>query len=203
MTTSRRLRKRDETRQQILTAASSLFAVRGYFNTSIDDIADLADLARGTVFYHFESKEALVTALRFRSVEEACCLSLSRLQTGQSALAVLKFFMTLTFEWTERNLELARVLFSEGPPMLKETARKSSGVGIFRPPPLVPRQLVEAAQMEGTLRAELDPDFVTHLLTFVLIHGQLDWIERPSRKPAAVAVDELLFDLLTGLSPRP
>lgn len=202
MTTSRRHRKKDETRQQILTAASSLFAVRGYFNTSIDDIAELADLARGTVFYHFESKEALVLALRFRSVEEAWRLSESLLQSGQSPLAVLKYFMTLTFEWTERNLELSRVLFSEGPFMLKETARKSGASGIFKPPSLVPRQLVEAAQQEGTIRAEMNPDFVAHLLTFVLIHGQLDWIESGSGKPAAVAVEEILFDLMTGLSPR-
>ena len=202
MTTSRRLRKRDETRQQILTAASSLFAVRGYFNTSIDDIAELADLARGTVFYPFESKEALVLALRFGAVDEACRLSRERLAGGQSALQVLKYFMTLSFQWTERNLELARVLFSEGPTMLKEAARQRGATGLFQPPALVPRELVEAAQLEGSIRPELSAEWLTHLLSFVLVHGQLNWITSASRKPAEAVVDEILFDLLTGLSPR-
>jgi AcrR family transcriptional regulator len=39
-----------------LAAASDLFKNRGYDTTSVDDIAEAADVAKGTFYYHFEKK---------------------------------------------------------------------------------------------------------------------------------------------------
>ena len=61
---SRRAAKKDLTRTQILSAAADLFAEQGYEQTSIDEIAKKADIAKGTFYYHFESKEDVVIALR-------------------------------------------------------------------------------------------------------------------------------------------
>src|SRR5271166_1566714 len=54
---SRRERKRDARRQEVLEAAARLFKSKGYEATSVDDIAEEADIAKGTIYYHFETKE--------------------------------------------------------------------------------------------------------------------------------------------------
>ena len=46
-------------RQDIIKAASALFTERGYEATNMDDIAQLGDVSKRTVYKHFETKEAL------------------------------------------------------------------------------------------------------------------------------------------------
>jgi AcrR family transcriptional regulator len=55
-----RARKKRETWQAIRTAALALFAERGFDAVSVTDIAAAANVARGTFFNYFPSKEAVV-----------------------------------------------------------------------------------------------------------------------------------------------
>lgn len=50
-------------RGQILEAASKLFAERGIHPSRIDDVAASAGVAKGTVYWHFSSKDDIVLTL--------------------------------------------------------------------------------------------------------------------------------------------
>jgi len=52
-----------ERKQQILGAAKKLFARRGFFDTQISDIIKEANIARGTFYQYFESKEDIFKQL--------------------------------------------------------------------------------------------------------------------------------------------
>lgn len=52
---------KDKTRKQIVDVASQLFTKYGFRKTSMDEIAQVAHKAKGSLYYHFESKEALFT----------------------------------------------------------------------------------------------------------------------------------------------
>lgn len=60
---SRRERRRNETRARLLAVAFELVTAKGYAATSIDDIAQLADVARGTAVNYFPRKEDYLAAL--------------------------------------------------------------------------------------------------------------------------------------------
>jgi AcrR family transcriptional regulator len=51
------------TRDHIITAATKLFAERGYPDTSIELVLKQCDISRGALYHHFASKEALFTAV--------------------------------------------------------------------------------------------------------------------------------------------
>jgi AcrR family transcriptional regulator len=53
----------DETRPAILQAAYKLFRRRGFFRVGMDEIADAAGVTKRTLYYHFDSKDALLTAV--------------------------------------------------------------------------------------------------------------------------------------------
>jgi AcrR family transcriptional regulator len=53
----------DTTRASILDAALDLFVERGFHGTAVPLVAERAGIAAGTIYRHFESKEALVNAL--------------------------------------------------------------------------------------------------------------------------------------------
>ncbi|BDE61405.1 TetR/AcrR family transcriptional regulator [Prescottella equi] len=59
----RRERNKRRTRDALLTAARTLFAARGVAGTTVEDIADLADVSRATFFNYFPSKDGLLAAL--------------------------------------------------------------------------------------------------------------------------------------------
>ena len=83
-------------KEQILDMSFSLFLEKGYDNTSISDILSKLDIARGTLYYHFESKEAIMDAIIERTakniVEEAKGIVL------QKGLSVHKKIFLLFYE---------------------------------------------------------------------------------------------------------
>lgn len=52
-----------ERRNEILDAADELFGQRGFDGTSTNDILEKVGIARGTLYYHFKSKEDIMDAL--------------------------------------------------------------------------------------------------------------------------------------------
>lgn len=60
---SNRSRKRGRTRTDLLLAAATLFAERGYDAASVDDVAAAAGYTKGAVYSHFGSKEGLFLAI--------------------------------------------------------------------------------------------------------------------------------------------
>jgi AcrR family transcriptional regulator len=56
-------RRRQQTRDHLLAAAAQVFADRGFYGASLDEVAAVAGFTKGAVYSNFESKEALFLAL--------------------------------------------------------------------------------------------------------------------------------------------
>ena len=54
---------REERRNAILDAATEVFAAKGFEATRMDDVARAASIAKGLLYKHFSSKDALFEAL--------------------------------------------------------------------------------------------------------------------------------------------
>ncbi len=52
-----------ETRDQILTAASKVFCDKGFASSSLEDIAGEANVTRGAIYWHFKNKNDIFEAL--------------------------------------------------------------------------------------------------------------------------------------------
>lgn len=66
---SRSRRPPEVRRTEILDAAARAFLESGITSATMDDVARAADVAKGTVYLYFPSREALIEALRGRFVE--------------------------------------------------------------------------------------------------------------------------------------
>lgn len=55
--------RRAATTEAILTAARRLFGTRGFAATTMDEIAENAGIAKGAVYHHFKTKEAVFEAV--------------------------------------------------------------------------------------------------------------------------------------------
>jgi AcrR family transcriptional regulator len=66
---NRKLERGEATRQELVEAATRLFAERGYEDTSIEAVLRETGVSRGALYHHFAGKEALFEAV-LESVEE-------------------------------------------------------------------------------------------------------------------------------------
>jgi Transcriptional regulator len=60
----------DERRKEILLTARALFVQKGYDQTSVNDILKIVDIAKGTFYYYFSSKEEVLHDIIMGIVEE-------------------------------------------------------------------------------------------------------------------------------------
>lgn len=83
-----------ETRQRILDSASTVFIEKGFNEASLNDIADRAYVTTGAFYYHFESKDAVATALVDQSwpkVIDAVCRFLRAPSPGLENIIAMTF----------------------------------------------------------------------------------------------------------------
>lgn len=60
------MRDKQATRAKILQAAESVFAEKGYYESLVDEIAEVSQTSKGAIYFHFPSKEQLFAALMER-----------------------------------------------------------------------------------------------------------------------------------------
>jgi AcrR family transcriptional regulator len=81
--------RRAATTEAILKAGCRLFGERGFAATTIDDIADAAQVAKGAVYHHFATKEAVFEAV-FDSVSRDLVTEVERAtRTERDVLAAM------------------------------------------------------------------------------------------------------------------
>ena len=85
-----------ESKAQILAAAMSVFAEKGFTKTSMNDIVRASGLSKGGVYWHFKSKGDLVTAIFDQFFVEQLALLDEVMAGGGTAVAKLNQLATLT-----------------------------------------------------------------------------------------------------------
>jgi AcrR family transcriptional regulator len=83
------------TKQRIIEAAATLFSKTGWDNTTTRDIASAAEIATGTLFNYFDTKESVAAALMSEELESAYDAYRKR-RTAQDSLEEELF----SFIWT-------------------------------------------------------------------------------------------------------
>ena len=65
-----RAERREQTRQELVSAAEACFVSRGFHASSVDEVAERAGYTKGAVYSNFASKEDLFFAVYERRVEQ-------------------------------------------------------------------------------------------------------------------------------------
>jgi len=156
-TVSRRERKKQETRTRLMEAALTLFRENGYTATTVEEITERADVAKGTFFNYFASKEALLGELSIWGVEKLRTVLDVNNGAPASPVGRIKLLLRLLHEQFGENMRLPLRAFA---------------VRLYTPPPHKARQrlfdlmtdLVSEAQACGEIRADVDAELVSNLM---------------------------------------
>ena len=157
------------TRQKILDAAMDVFSEVGYAAAGLGEVIERAGMTKGALYHHFDSKEALATAIieqgtnltsdAFRHVCESTSPALENMIHGVFLVTDL-----LVSDKTARTAEQ----LTRG---LAEFNSTASQVWSTRLDAMTTQASLASA--EGDLRADLDPDVVSESIVNAMLGAQL------------------------------
>ncbi len=147
-------------RDEILAAARRVFAARGFRGTTIADIAEEAQIALGTIYLYFPSKESVFAALNQR-FQEILTEGLTDVPAAGSLDETVRLRVDNVFAVCGENRDLVRLVVLNTDPG-SDVAQRIRTADDARARPLV-RALEQA--MERDLIRNADPCTVTRLIT--------------------------------------
>jgi AcrR family transcriptional regulator len=188
--------RRAATVAAILASARALFGARGFEAASIDDIAEGAHVAKGAVYHHFESKEAI-----FTKVLEGVQMEILHMPAPPAARAEADLADRMA-DGVEHYLlaasapEIRRILLIDGPAVVgwrrwREIDDQYFGAGA--------RQANAALLGEGASPAEIDA--LTHLIMGAVMEAAMVCATADDVEDSARSLTAALRRILKGLRP--
>ena len=180
---SRRERKKQQNRQRLLDCAIHLFQTQGFDATTVDEIAEAADVSRGTFFNYFPTKEGLLDGIEdmvLRSLEHRVNVEMA---DERSTVAKIRYLMRSLALDSATSLQLTRQILlnaMRAPSPMSPTVRLRDLL----------EKLVREAQASGEIRADVDPAHVTSAIAGVYLEAFFRWLHADA-DGAATSTDDV------------
>lgn len=198
---SRRERTKADKMRRILSAGDKLFAKQGFDGTTVQQIADEADIGVGTLFLYISDKSELLLRLFHNGVQVELGKAVKRLKADEKFLAAVRRFLLDLMVPFEKDRELAKVfwrefLFHKGQ-LRKELDQQASAIV------QILAERIRAAQMKKEIDARVDPAAAA-LQLYAIHHATLAFHLAdclPDKSPT-LTLDALLQSAWFGMAPR-
>ena len=168
----RKEREKQLRREEIVTAAEKVFFSRGFDLSTMDDVAEKAELSKGTLYLYFKSKEDLHMAVARKSIRILRAITLKATEGEGNALQKLGRMGRATVEFSRTDPDRMRSIMTleEMEPQalsitaadLQDMIYKESTVGTVM-------QLVELGVEEKVIRADVPAFLVAHTLWMTVL----------------------------------
>jgi len=186
-------------REEILSAAEKVFAAKGFFPTTMSDIARRAEFGTGTLYKYFKSKEELYFTLIDEKVEEINRLVKTELSQRNSAVEKIKKVLRLQFEFIERNRDFFRIYVSERS-RFEWTVKDDLGKGLHEK--MVSYiDILSEVMREGIKKGEfrsMDPKDLAHAFVGIVNSFVFEWLISREPYPLVSKLDTVLEIFLGG-----
>ncbi len=201
---SRRERKKREARRRIYDAAFALFLEKGFDATTVEEIAERADVAKGTVFNYFPRKTSLLAALAadwtMRIEEELGPVASWTGSTREKLTRVFRFLADLGAQ----NPDLARLAFFESlrymHAMVEHHRAEEESVRHFQG---MTRELIRQGQASGEIRADVRAEDAAALLESAYHRTLAEWLAAGGSRAALHRTFESKLDIVFAGIARP
>jgi AcrR family transcriptional regulator len=161
---SRRERKKEETRGNIIDCAVSFFREKGFQETSMEEIAEKSDVSKGTLYNYFQDKESILVGyfqIIIADYGKRMNESFVENKDIKSTLYSLLDFISSIFK---NDKELAVTYFKyRMPSRFDVTLDSSQRSGIEK----WVLEIMEKAQKEGQLRTDIPALVLTRNFQFL------------------------------------
>ncbi len=178
--TGRRHRKKEATRQQIMHAAAQLFDSLGFGDTTMEQVAETADVAKATLYNYFSSKDAIVAAQLDEGLQRFHLQLEQIMQAIPSTRQRLLGLLGTTVDWLEEHRDLLGAYFRHRFHRLAHSDLEAGGPSGFTQ---ALARIIAAGQERGELRTDLDATTLAVHLEAVYTSAVIQWYLNPDCYP--------------------
>ena len=165
-----------ERRNEILDAAEELFVTKGYDKTSTNDILDKVKIARGTLYYHFKSKEDILNAMIDR-INSSLIARAEAVAKDKSVPIVERIVMTISSLRVNTDIgnEIITLVHKPQNALMHQKMQKSLVEGVL---PIL-TDLVNEGNKEGIFDVKYPKETTEMLILYSTIAFDDDYDESP------------------------
>ncbi|MFC3998861.1 TetR/AcrR family transcriptional regulator [Nocardiopsis sediminis] len=192
---------RAQRRGELLDTAARVFAERGYAATTIREVADAAGMLAGSLYYHFESKEAMVDEILTGFLTDLWDAYDRVLAAGRDPRATLRALVEASFDTIHRHRPAVVIYQNESRHLVlgdrfgylgdARTRFREMWVG-----------LLEQGAAEGAFRSDLDAQLMYRFIRDS-VWAAATWYDPKGRLAPHAIADQYLAMILQGVEPHP
>jgi AcrR family transcriptional regulator len=192
---SRMERKKEETKNKIITVAVDLFHAHGLEAVTMEQIAEAADIAKGTLYNYFPSKDAIIAGFLQRTARERNPDRLAQIRQLPDTRARMIQVFGLLVERVQAQKEIFEAFM----------VYRMKQVISFRPVEGEPsglselvREIIQLGQQTGDLRTDLPDDMLEGLFEYALIAAIKPFYLDPATFNAQESIERSVDLFLNG-----
>ena len=194
-TPDRRERKKIASRIRIIEETMKAFKERGFHNITMEQIAELSDISKATLYKYFPVKEAIIAAHwqieMINTADEFDQLLTTHSDTQSRLIALLNAFMTKIME--DRELYLIYIKYrSQNVYDFESNAKLRSGAEKY----LI--QIFEAGQENSEIRKDVPTILLAGNFELVVIMQAMIWLREPETFSLEASSNMLVDLFLNG-----
>ena len=180
----RKERDKQIRQDDILRAAERIFARRGYYKATIQDIAGEAQYAVGTLYLYFKDKQSLYLTLIEKKFSDLISIVKNKVDGTKDIKGKIEVLIEEQLSYFEENQDFFRIYFSERGGLrwtIKDRISQSAVEKFMRYLDYI-ATLIKKAQEKNLIRMDLEPRRVAYILASMLNAVILPWLKRESSK---------------------
>jgi AcrR family transcriptional regulator len=108
----RRIKEKDNRRRLILKSARALFFKKGFNKVTVDEIAKISELGKGSIYLYFNSKEEIYAQILLSDIDSFYQMVSVLFEKKGSALELLEEFSMIYVDFFLNESELFRILMT-------------------------------------------------------------------------------------------
>jgi AcrR family transcriptional regulator len=185
-------------RDELLAIAGTLFAERGFRNTTVRDIADAAGILSGSLYHHFDSKESMVDELLDTFQQQLFTEYDEIVASGRTPLEKLEAVVRTSFDAIDQHHSEVAIFQSDAAHLAAYERFGYLTERNVRFQELWTGLLRDAVQ-SGELRKDLDVELVYRFLRDT-VWVAVNWYRPGGALSANEVADQYLAILLQGIA---
>jgi TetR/AcrR family fatty acid metabolism transcriptional regulator len=187
-------------RERIIAAAERIFAEKGYFETTVAEIARDAQVAEGTIYEYFANKKDLLYAVPENYLAEYADFVLAHLQGIKGALNKLRKIVWCHLFYFRNHKDFTKIMTLEiriDPDYYKsktyENLKLYSDLII---------QIITEGIKDGEIAPSVNPHIIRDMVLGTIEHVSIPWLIFSREIPIDNLVEDISRAIFMGLSPR-
>jgi AcrR family transcriptional regulator len=154
-------------KDRIITAALKLFSENGYHKTTVSQIANQAEVAKGTVYWYFDSKKELFQAIILTGIQRLASKIENRIKEEDDIIEKIKLIVMIYLEFFDKGRQYFR-MFQEGMLAVIDDNFKNKLMAFRTKQAEFIADIIEQGKKEDKIRLDVDSEDMAYLLLTML-----------------------------------